>query len=75
MHHDLCDADIAKTEAITINKAKGSREEKYTVTFHDQNKYIQQVSTALFMVTTWWQWVAFQFCPTVWYRYRLVRKL
>ncbi len=43
--HELCDAaEIAKTEAISINKTKGSREDKYNVTFHDQNKYLQQVS-------------------------------
>jgi hypothetical protein len=46
--HELCDAaEIAKTEAISINKSKGSREDKYNVTFHDQNKYLQQVSTAI----------------------------
>jgi hypothetical protein len=44
--HEMCDAaEIAKTEAISINKSKGPREEKYSVSFHDQNKYIQQVGS------------------------------
>ena len=44
--HETCDAaEIAKTEAISINKSnKVPRDEKYNVNFHDQNKYIQQVN-------------------------------
>ncbi len=51
--HELCDAaEIAKTEAISINKTKGSREDKYNVTFHDQNKYLQQVSRVPYSPST-----------------------
>ncbi len=56
--HELCDAaEIAKTEAISINKTKGSREDKYNVTFHDQNKYLQQVSTTILSLNSFFKCV------------------